>query len=306
MSFRFFAKRGHSAASACTSVHLVDHSSVFLLRRSALLLALMAAGGGLSATWAAEAPTQPVPATTAGGFTPEQQQAIGELAATYIANHPEYLVAAQQTLQQQQAVAQQQAITQMVLQHQDTLLQDSATPSTGPAAARVAVIEFSDYQCVYCSRLAPVMDAFMREHPDVRFINKEFPIFASRWAASGQAAVNALAVWDRQGAKGYYTFRRALFATGHVEGKLTTADIAAALGRVGMKPAAGATKKALEARLDANLSFGQVLGLTGTPAVIVMPQQGASPDNITIFTGLPQPDSLVQAVTRANAAGAGK
>jgi hypothetical protein len=35
---------------------------------------------------------------------------------------------------------------------------------------KVTVIEFFDYQCVYCSRLAPVMEQVIKAHPQTRGI----------------------------------------------------------------------------------------------------------------------------------------
>jgi len=41
------------------------------------------------------------------------------------------------------------------MDNQAALFRDADTPVTVPAGAKVAVIEFFDYQCVFCSRLAP-------------------------------------------------------------------------------------------------------------------------------------------------------
>ena len=81
-----------------------------------------------------------------------------------------------QKLQQQQR--EQLGMRLKVMNNQAALLRDADTPVTSPADAKVAVIEFFDYQCVFCSRLVPGMEQVMKNRPDVRYIFKEWPIFA--------------------------------------------------------------------------------------------------------------------------------
>lgn len=63
------------------------------------------------------------------------------MVATYLAEHPEFLVAASETLHQRQQIAQQQAYVQLALQYRAELL-SSNTPSVGPADAKAAVVMF--------------------------------------------------------------------------------------------------------------------------------------------------------------------
>lgn len=120
-------------------------------------------------------------------FTPEQEAKIGKIAADYLVAHPEVLLQASQKLQQIQAEQQASAATQAVLKNAAVLTQDKNTPTYGPANGKVTVIEFFDYQCVYCSRLA-VMEQVIKAHPQTRFAFKEWPIFGGRWESSLEAA----------------------------------------------------------------------------------------------------------------------
>ncbi|QJF20033.1 thioredoxin domain-containing protein (plasmid) [Phytobacter diazotrophicus] len=76
--------------------------------------------------------------------------------------HPEVLVQVSQKLQQQQQESQQMALTLRVMNNQLALLRDADTPVVGPDTANVAVIEFFDYQCIYCSKLAPELEKVMK------------------------------------------------------------------------------------------------------------------------------------------------
>ena len=100
-------------------------------------------------------------------FTPEQEARIGEIAKDYLLAHPEVLVEVSQKLQAQQQEKQQQAMTAAVVQNQAALLNDKGTPSYGPADAKVTVVEFFDYQCIYCARLAPELEKYKEEFKDI-------------------------------------------------------------------------------------------------------------------------------------------
>jgi len=121
-------------------------------------------------------------------FTPEQEAKIGEIAAEYLVTHPEVLVAVSQKLQEQQEARQQLQFAVRVMDNQAALLNDADTPAFGPENAKVAVIEFFDYQCIHCSSVAPELEKIMKTHLDVRYLFKEWPIFDGRWEASLQAA----------------------------------------------------------------------------------------------------------------------
>ncbi|HEY3591322.1 MAG TPA: thioredoxin domain-containing protein [Buttiauxella sp.] len=223
-----------------------------------------------------------VPAAPQSAFTPAQTAEIGKIAGDYLLAHPDILVQVSQQLMVQQAARQQALSAAKVMEQQKALLHDADTPVTGPAGASVAVIEFFDYQCVHCSGMAPDMEAVMKASPDVQFIFKEWPIFASQWAASEKAALRGLDVWRKRGGDGYLAYHTALYHTGHIEGALTDADIDAAgqPDRYDTPDSAAST-----AALERNDVLAQALGLTGTPGLVVMPVDNVRPEAITVFAG---------------------
>jgi protein-disulfide isomerase len=51
------------------------------------------------------------------------------------------------------------------------------SPSKGAADAKVTIVEFSDYQCPFCSQAEPLMDQVMQAYPkDVKRVYKQFPL----------------------------------------------------------------------------------------------------------------------------------
>src|SRR5690606_23673633 len=50
-------------------------------------------------------------------------------------------------------------------------------PSFGPTDAKVTVVEFSDFECPYCSRAADVTTQVKNKYSDkVRFVFRQFPL----------------------------------------------------------------------------------------------------------------------------------
>ncbi len=238
-------------------------------------------------------------ADSSATFTDAQQQAIGKIASDYIIAHPEVLVQASQKLQAQQQEQQASDALTAVLANAPALLQDKDTPSYGPKDAKVAFVEFFDYQCMYCSRMAPLVEQTIKANPNVRFVFKEWPIFGDRWKASITAAETGLSVWKQKGAQAYLDYHNAIYATGHDEGKLTDADISAAVEKVHAGLPSDAHRQETHAALEKNDQLAKSMGFQGTPGFIVMPVSGASAANTTVLPGAVSAEELQAAISKA-------
>ncbi|EDV2568457.1 DsbA family protein [Salmonella enterica subsp. enterica] len=239
----------------------------------------------------AQASVQPSP------LTPEQEARIGEIAADYLVAHPDVLITVSKKLQEQQLQREQLNYAVRVMKNQKELLNDSDTPVIGSERAKVALITFFDYQCVFCSKLAPALEKIMQAHPDVRYVFKELPIFGDRWENSLKAAERGLSVWRQKGAEGYMTYHSAIYRTGHDEGRLSADDISEASRQAGwIDPG----REDFTPALSRNKELAGKLGLTGTPGIIVMPISGASPQNITVFPGFIPAERLQSAIEKAS------
>lgn len=239
--------------------------------------------------------------SAAATFTPEQEARIGQIAEDYLLAHPDVLVRVSEKLQQMQEEQKSAALTAAVLKNQEALLLGQDTPSVGPAGAKVAVIEFFDYQCVYCARLAPELEKTMKARPDVRYIFKEWPIFAERWETSKQAATTGLQIWKAKGADAYLAYHNGIYATGHNEGRLTKEDIRKAAGDFDDSKAPEVKDELFRTNI-----LAQQLGLTGTPGLIVMPVSGATAANTTVIPGFTSAEALQAAIDKAAGQAGGK
>jgi protein-disulfide isomerase len=257
----------------------------------ALIAAMALLAGGDRLAWADEA-----------GFSQAQQDAIGKIAADYLVKHPEVLVQVSQALQQKRQQQELSQLTQGALTAGDALLADPATPAVGPKDAKVSVVEFFDYQCVYCYRMSETVEKLVKDNPKVRFVFKEFPVFGSRWPASVLAAETGQYVYAKKGADAYLKYHNGLYATGKNEGKLAESDIAAAAKGAGVAlEAVKADTTPLETQLQANMKLGNDMGVSGTPTFIVMPSKGASADTVTVIPGATDLETLQKAIDRASA-----
>lgn len=231
-------------------------------------------------------------------FSDAQKAQIGQVAADYLRAHPEILIEMSQKLQAQQQTKQRDQAVTAALQELPALLNDPASPVLHPAGD-VAVIQFFDYQCIYCAKVAPVVEQFISRNPDVRFIYKEWPIFGSRWPASTEAAKTGLAVWQAGGAQAYHRYHAALYATGHNEGRLLAEDIRQAVAGAGVSSLTSARIGEQGAALEANNQLAKRLGIQGTPAFFIMPVNGATADNVSVVPGAATLQTLQAAVDKA-------
>lgn len=270
------------------------------INKLALAIMLLAGATGVSTAMAAEssspaaAPQEAVAADPL--FTPEQEVRIGEVAKAYLLEHPELLIEVNQKLQKAQYDEQMKVMNTTAIQHQDELLNDKAVPAIGPEDAKVAFIEFFDYQCSVCARQAPIIHSLMKNNPQVRFIFKEWPIFGHRWKPSLQAAETGLRIWQQKGGDAYMNYHNALFDGGHIEGALTQKDITKAASSAGASKLKNDNMLDILSRTD---NLAKNLGLQGTPGMIVIPVSGATADNVTVFPGGAMEPTLQAGIDKA-------
>ena len=71
------------------------------------------------------------------------------------------------------------------------------SPVRGNKNAPVTIVEFSDFQCPYCSKAQPVLEAVLKAYPeDVKLVFKNYPLPFHKQARN--AARASLAAGDRK------------------------------------------------------------------------------------------------------------
>jgi protein-disulfide isomerase len=140
-----------------------------------------------------------------------------------------------------------------------------AAPLRGPKDAPVTIVEFSDFQCPYCIRVAPTLEKLREAYADkIRIAFRDFPLPFHPLAPK---AAEAAACAGSQGK--FWEMHDKLFA---VNGKLQVAELktyATELGLDGEAFNACLDSGTLAADWKADLQAGQRYGVTGTPAFFI-------------------------------------
>jgi len=198
-----------------------------------------------------------------GGFSPDQAQGIERIVRDYILAHPEVLVEALTEYQQRQKQAETQKQQQAIAQRHDELDRDPATPVLGNPDGDVLVVEFFDYRCPYCKKVAAMVREVVGNDGNVRLVMKEFPILGPQSVQAARAAL-AAAMQDK-----YEDFHYALMTQ---PGDMTDAHIDTVAGLVGLDvPRLRRDMQSPEVgeALGRNLALAEAIGVRGTPAFIV-------------------------------------
>lgn len=238
-------------------------------------------------------------AAEANDFTPAQRARIGEIAADYLVAHPDVLIEVSKKLQARQNEMRQQAYVQAALNARRLLLQFEGVPVQGPADSRVIVTEFFDYECVACSAMAPVMEKVMAANKDVRFVFRDWTIFASKFEESTVASRRGLEIFRKLGADAYMAYHNGIYRTGHNEGHLTRDDIEKVALAAGAKAADAGESAASDRLIESNNDLAEVLGLQGTPGIIVMPAENSTVANTIVIPGVVSEQVMQEAIARA-------
>jgi protein-disulfide isomerase len=154
-------------------------------------------------------------------------------------------------------------------------------PTEGPATAPVQIVEFSDFQCPYCSRLLPTLQQVKQKYGDkIHLTFRQYPLPIHNNAP--KAAEAALCAND-QGK--FWQMHDAMFAD---QGGLAADGLKAKAGKIeGLKAdvfnsCLDSGKHAEEVKKD--IAAGSAAGVNGTPAMFVNGRfiSGAVPlDDIT-------------------------
>jgi protein-disulfide isomerase len=145
------------------------------------------------------------------------------------------------------------------------VLRDPEIPVAGNAEGDITIVEFSDFQCPYCRKIAPDLRALVREDGKIRMVFKDWPVLGG---ASVYAARLALACKFQDK---YVVAHETLIG---LTSRLTEAGAREILARDGID-VDRATRdlathaKTIDAILARNDAQAKAFGFRGTPSYIV-------------------------------------
>lgn len=148
-------------------------------------------------------------------------------------------------------------------------------PELGPAGAPITIVEFSDFQCPFCSRAEPSLKQVREKYGDkVRLVYLDFPL------GIHDHAIDAASAGRCAGEQGkFWEFHDAMFAD---QSKLAPADLKADAKKLGLDTAKFndcMDKGKYKSAIETDMAQGRSLGVDGTPAFFIngRPLTGAQP-----------------------------
>jgi protein-disulfide isomerase len=139
------------------------------------------------------------------------------------------------------------------------------SPVEGPENAPVVIVEFADFECPACERMAPVLDeAFAKHKTEVRLVYKFMPIAVH---PHGEAAARAGIAAYLEGH--FWEMHKKLFAN---RSRLEQTDLAGYAKEIGLDPQrfnADLTSPQTNDRLARDRKLADGLGVHQTPTIYV-------------------------------------
>ena len=207
----------------------------------------------------------------------------------YLLANPEVILEAVQRLQEREEAAQAAAAQQAITDRADEILSDPDSPVGGNPDGDVTLVEFFDYNCTYCRRVAPVMAEAVAADPALRVVYKEFPILGEGSVFAARAALAA----HRQGEDRYQAFHAAMM---EFPGQIVEQTVIAVAEEVGLdveQLRSDMEDPAIQAMIDRNYDLAQALGINGTPGFVI---------GDTVVPGAIDLGAMQQAIADARAA----
>jgi protein-disulfide isomerase len=157
-----------------------------------------------------------------------------------------------------------------------SIAKGSNLPAFGPEDAKVTIVEFSDFECPYCSRAASAAKAIKEKYgTKVRFVFRQFPLsFHPNAHIAAQASLEA----NAQGK--FWEMHDKMFEN---QKALDRASLEASAKAVGVDVAK--LKKALDdkvhaAQVDAEMKLGEEVAVDGTPTMFLNGKRVANPTDM--------------------------
>jgi protein-disulfide isomerase len=146
-------------------------------------------------------------------------------------------------------------------------VQAGNSPSRGPKNAPVTIVEWSDFQCPFCSRVEPTLKQVMDQYPGkVRIVWKNQPLpFHPNAMPAAEAAMAAYA----QGNEKFWALHDKFYEN---QQQLSPALYEAAAKEAGVDVAkwkSAVDSHGEQASIQADMAAGTALGANGTPTFFI-------------------------------------
>jgi protein-disulfide isomerase len=148
---------------------------------------------------------------------------------------------------------------------QKQMLADPGSPILGSPRANITVVEYFDYNCSYCRKLAPAFATLVGKDRDVAVLYKEWPIFGGVSTYAARAALAAQ--WQGK----YLQAHDALISAPRLaeEAQVDITLQKAGIDMMRLKADLATHGAAIDQLLNRNQIEANALNLRGTPGIVV-------------------------------------
>ena len=211
---------------------------------------------------------------------------IKELVLEAIRENPGIVFEAAQLFEEQQQASQALVAAQVLATERDALERDPNAPVLGNPEGDVTVVEFFDYNCPYCRRVKPHMEALLAADPNVRVVYREWPILGEGSVFAARAALAS----RNQGK--YDEFHWAMMG---LNGRAEEATVIRAAEEIGLNIAQlrrDMNAPEIDEHIQTSMRLSRAIGFSGTPSFVIG-------DNLA--PGLIDADQMIGMVNQARA-----
>lgn len=223
--------------------------------------------------------TSPASAQEAS-FSESQKEEIETVIQDYLMENPEIIADAMNELRAKQEREMQQQAKAKLEEYKD-FFQTADVPVAGNPDGDVTVVEFFDYNCGYCKKALPDVQALLEADDNVRVVLMDMPILGPTSLTASKYALAA----KKQGK--YFEYHTALMEFQGAKDEAALKKIAADIGLDVEKLAEDAQDPAIQDTINENISIAQEIGVRGTPGFIVGDE---------LYRGYIGEDALIQSV----------
>ena len=144
----------------------------------------------------------------------------------------------------------------------------------GGEEAKVVIIEYSDFECPFCSRLHPTLESIVNDFGgEVAWVYRHFPLTSIHSRATG-AAIASECVNEIAGNDAFWDFTHEIFINQRSLGNDVYERIATELGISESEFSECISSNRHDSRIDADVENAIASGGRGTPYSIVINQNG--------------------------------
>jgi protein-disulfide isomerase len=167
--------------------------------------------------------------------------------------------------QNEQRAKQMGEASENIKKNKDEIFDEKSAGVYNPAGTRVMVI-FFDYNCGHCKNAARVIEEVARDDPKVKVLFRDLPIFGGISSVAAKYSVAVSIVESRK----FFDFHRALMdGNARDEKGIEEALVVAKINVEKIKKAINSKSKEIDRRIENNMKLAGLLGIQGTPAMII-------------------------------------